>query len=709
MNSNGDIQDRYKEQMVHLIHDIRPQMAMYDIRKAIDYSVEKRKNDLKCKVKNNYTHDEFIIPAEELVNWIEEKQPICTAYGVMFRKHGKREHPLLGLMRSFMEGRDIHKGMMFKALEAHQYDEVAMYNLMQLLDKRDGNSIYGCLGNTSCLLYNLHVAASITMQGRASIATATMFFESFLADNVKFGSLEETVDFIYKVKSEIQNRKFNDDMVLDRNITREEVFAKIIKNCADWRKGRIRWIPTVKDATIIWNIICKLDQQDLNRVFYKNNLYAFIANSSIINGIIYILKALEKPYLAPNEVPEEIQVELDALQDLFREYVFYSHMWIDRIDRCNNMIKDVCVISDTDSTIVSFDAFYHFILDRIMGTKLKICEMEIGDIDKYIKGHKEELHFVPKVELRYDFYNDEVIEKESMIKPFALIPQNNLRFSIINIIAYISGNLCNEYIEYFTKCNHSWSPDRKCLLYLKNEFLFSRSLLTPNKKNYATNREIQEGKQIEQTIDHSLDIKGMPINKSTLNPAIKKELKQILYDEVLTNKNIDSMRIIEKIAILEKKIEQSLKDGERDYYKPATIKAMSSYEDPMKIQGIKGAVLWNRLKAPEEETIDLNARNTVDIVKVDISPYNIDRIRDTYPDTYERFVDLFSDQNLSNVIKGGITALAIPTGITVPKWITEFIDYKTIITDSIVNFPFKSCGIPRMGASNITYSTIMKL
>ena len=52
------------------------------------------------------------------------------------------------------------------------------------------------MGNASSVLYNLYVSASITAQGRAVISTATMFFESFLANNVKFGSLEEVLHFI---------------------------------------------------------------------------------------------------------------------------------------------------------------------------------------------------------------------------------------------------------------------------------------------------------------------------------------------------------------------------------------------------------------------------------------------------------------------------------------------------------------------------------
>lgn len=701
----------YEDEMVRLVHSYLPHMTHDDIRRAVQYSMSKRYKETKCKIDNNYTKTQTTSTLLEMANWINEREPICTAYGVMFKKHNlKKPNPLTELVRSFMEGRDIDKAKMFEYLEAHDYVNAAKYNLMQLLDKRDANSIYGCLGNAACVLYNLYVAASITAQGRSVISTATMFFESFLANNVKFASLEEVLHFIDCVKSERKNRKFNDSVILDFPISVDMCFAKIIRTCGDWRKGRIKWVPDMEDAKIIYRVLKNSSQEDINRIFYKNNLYAFIDNSVIINAIRYILKLLKEPYLSPNRVPEEIQVELDALQDLMREYVYYPHMYIDRIDRCDNMIKDVCVISDTDSTIVSFDAFYHYVLDRVYMDDISILNTELDT-------RTEETYDVPRMERRYDFFTDEVIEKESNIKPFILIPQNNLRFSIINIIAYISGNLCNEYIELYTKHNHSWSPERKCLLYLKNEFLFSRALLTPNKKNYATNQELKEGVILEQDIKHSLDIKGLPINKSTLNDSAKAALQKILYEDILVTDHIDPALIIEKIAILEKDIEKSLRSGEKKYFKPLSIKAYSSYEDPMRIQGIKASLVWNKVRDPQLEAIDLDARNTIGVVKVQIDPSNIDRIRDKYPDVYDRFVELFMDQTFfkpgisedCSPKKKEITTLAIPIDVDTPEWVSEFIDYKTIVNDNIGNFPVESVGIRRLGASNINYSTIMNI
>lgn len=708
------ILERYREEMTRAVKRLHPQVNNTEMRKAIEYSIRKRYKEHRCVLDNNYTKKQVETTLLAMADYIDSKEPICTAYGVLFRKHGEVPNPLIELIESFMNGRDQYKKQMFKYLDQRDYDNAAKYNLFQLLAKRDANSIYGCLGNASSVLYNLYVAASIPAQGRSLISSATLFFEGFLSNNVKFGSLEEILHYIDNVCSEKIDRHYNDNLMLDRNITVDECFFKIMTTCGDWRRGKIKWIPDYDDMGIVYDIIANLDQQDINRLYYKNNIYAFLDNKAPTNALLYILKLLDAPFLDPNDVPDTIKVELDTLQDILKEYVYYKHMYIDRIDRCDNMIKNVCAISDTDSTIVSFDAFYHYVLDKLVasGETFRIAKQPIPAFtmsDKDIKPIKFE-----EKKISFDFFNDEIIEIQQGLRPFEIIPQNNLKFAIINMIAYISGNLCNDYMVEYTKGNHSWQgEDVKCLLYLKNEFLFNRALLTMNKKNYATIRQLQEGVLIEQNQSKSMDIKGMPINKSTLNESAKDELQNILYNYVMIPDKIDQVEIIKQLAVLEKKIKESLERGEKEYYKPAAIKAMDSYDDPMRIQGVKASVIWNKVRNPDLEAIDLSSRNTVGIVKVYITPTNIECIKNSYPYEYEKFKELFNDTRIFGTAKRvdrlEITALAIPVDVDTPTWVSEFIDYKSIINDSLKNFPVESVNIERFDRSSINYSNIMKI
>lgn len=717
------IKERYKDIMKRMTKLVYPDIPNDALERALEWSITDRYKRHEVVLTNNYSNQRIEgMGIDELTEYILSKQPIITPYGVMFKKPGTSPTPLLKMIKSFMDLRGVHKDEMFKYPKGS--DEFDYYNLLQLLDKIDANGTYGILSQPTCLLYNVNVAASITAQGRALIATASMFFESFLSNSVKFSSLNEVIQFIDCTIMERESRKYNDQDILDRNIGREECFSKIVLSIGDFKHGKVKWYPTMDDLDVIWTIINRLDQEDVNRVYYKNNLYSFLDNKSMGNALIYILKSLKSPYLNPNEVPKEIAIELEALTDILREYVMYKHHWIDVVDRCDNMIKNVTLLSDTDSDIVCVETWYQYNLQKVKGIDLPILNQEVDEF-KYVNGDDDyiEKSTTQKV-LDFDFYKDEIIEIEKTINQDKIIPQENLRYSIINIAAYILSNLANEYIEDYTHRNFSYVEGRKCYLYLKNEFLFKVALLTNNKKSYATKQEIQEGKFVPE--NESLDIKGLAIKKSTINDKAREELERILYDEILNTDKIDQVTIIKKLAILEKQIFQSLQSGSKEFYKPVTIKSMSNYEDPMGIQGIKASVIWNMVRGENLPAIDLTARNRIDIVKVNINKESAIKIKELYPETYGNIIAAIESLEISELERSrarakkrgkevasipdiSITALAIPTDVDTPKWALEFIDYKTIINDCLCNFPIESVGISKMDNNNINYTNIVSI
>ena len=111
-----------------------------------------------------------------------------------------------------------------------------------------------------------------------------------------------------------------------------------------------------------------------------------MSNRVMINCIDHILELLDEPFMNPNEPPESIKVELDTLLEILREYVYYPHLYMDTIDRCDNMKKNVAVISDTDSAIVSLDAWYRFNHNNVMGKKVTHYECTDEVLKKLVNG-----------------------------------------------------------------------------------------------------------------------------------------------------------------------------------------------------------------------------------------------------------------------------------------------------------------------------------
>ena len=270
------------------------------------------------------------------------------------------------------------------------------------------------------------------------------------------------------------------------------------------------------------------------------------------------------------------------------------------------------------------------------------------------------------------------------------------------------------------------------------------------KKNYASLIETQEGNRVPE--DEQLDVKGIEaIHKSSKPLSTRKALKKILLEDILKTPVIDQLRFIKDIAIFEKQIMDSVKSGSKEYYKPVTIKSMSAYDDPLRIQGIKASIAWNMIKPSEAEGINLEERNAVNIAKVKINKALVDKIRDDFPDIYQNMIDALNNEvfkeyvnipktkkkfnelvakvrandpeicsmykievekgevKLKKLVGSSINAVALPLEVKLPEWLESFIDYDSIIADNLNGFPYESIGIQRLENNSISYSNIVQL
>lgn len=334
--SDKDIINKYKDVARRMVSLSFPNLSQMEIEEALDYSISRRIHNENCEVYNNYKETTTQLTIVDLCEYIQRREPVITAYGTMFKKYAP--NPLADMIMGFLNDRKKHKKLMFQYPKGSV--EFARYNLFQLLDKQDANSIYGGLGNYSCIFFNLHVAPSITTQSRAAISSAGVQFEMFLCNGSKFESLDEIVTFIDNIVGERPERKYKDEDLLEHIPTVEECFAKLMYTCG------FNYIPKQEDFVIVWNILNELPQEDITRIYYKNNLFEFMENTSMITAVDYILKKLESPFMDPNEPPDEIRTELDEFTDILMEYVYYHHHVIDRIDKYHNMIRNVCIITD---------------------------------------------------------------------------------------------------------------------------------------------------------------------------------------------------------------------------------------------------------------------------------------------------------------------------------------------------------------------------
>lgn len=689
----------YKDTVLRMACINRNDVPFNILNDAIDYSIQKRFKDNQVEIDNNYKKKIVPMTLLDTCDYIENKKPIISASGVLFQRHENSVNLLYKVIDEFVEDRDIAKKTMFKYPKGSE--EFQFWNLQQLLAKRNVNALYGAQGQYSCILYNLHTAESTTTQGRSIISSSILFFEAFLSNNVKFGSLNEIITYIDHVIQEKPERIYDDNIILDDNITVAECFTKIMRTC-----GFNGYVPSRKDMEIVWDILIKISQEDINRLFYKNNLYNFFDNEVLMKSIKFILKELDAPWLNPNKIPEEIKAAMDEVYMMTKEYVYYSHQVIDKLGRAENMERNVSIIIDTDSTIVSFDAWYRYILRKTYDVPMKIKTTEYS-IESFINGSDKMMKIGNiKDNMNINDYSEEKMEKDRLICPVIMIPQDNLRYSIINIIANICGRLILDYMyKYAMNSNTLGVPgsNRECLLIQKNEFLFKRAAVCNGKKHYADIQEIQEGNMVPESA--SMAIMGLELMKSSLAKATQEDLKKILYDDILNSRYINQVNVINKLHEVENKIKNSIKNGERLYLKPAIMKSMSNYDDPMRIQPVKGAVVYNKIKYSYMPAINMDERNAVDILKVNINKKNIGPLYESNIDIYNSLCELLNIPSF----KDGIKAISLPPDVKIPEWLFDYIDFDTIVNDNLTPFPIETIGLSRMDKTAINYTNIISL
>lgn len=686
-----EIINDYSKVAMNLLKRSFPHLSENMLQKGLQYSINKRFKNHDISLNNNYKKVELDTTLADMYDYISKREPIITHHGAMFKKHAQEDNPISKVIQKYLASRKINKKIMLTEC-VRGSEEYEKYNLFQLLDKLDANGTYGILGMCTCPIYNVYVASATTTQGVALVSSAGLQFEMFLSNNVKFGSLNELVSFVNNVLSERDSRKFRDDDLITKNATMDEVFTKLIGTCG------FNYIPDEDDMSIVWSILNTLDQEDLNRLFYKNNLYLFIENDAMQTALLYLISNMNEPFTDPNEAPESICYELDEFCDILMEYVYYGYQIIDKTDKYANMYRNICIITDTDSAIVSLDGWFRYVSNIIENIDIPLKHVEV----ELEEGYKAKETTIDEFIDEYAFLSDEILKVKKDTNPNKVSSNEGLRYSIINIMAYCLSKVIQDYMINFTKNSNSYAEDRDCKIVMKNEFLFKRVIIS-GKRNYATLQELQEGNIVP--LEDQLDVKGMPMDKTVNTDETRSRLKSILYDTILNSDELNQIEVLKALGKFEKEIFLDIQSGSKKYYKPVTIKSVNSYSNPMGIQGIKASVVYNALRDENSLPINLDEQSSVNIIKININKKNVKSIYDNHREHYDKVMELLNQKHFT---KDGITSIAVPSDDLLPAWILEFVDYTKIITSNIGSFPVESIGIFKGRASN-SYTNILKI
>lgn len=440
--------DQWKEKQYQIFSQLYPELSRAEIMEVLEEDIKEKFNDPMCQIHNDY-QDNMLLeqPLTTLYQFCREKKPILGGNGTLFYNQDKVTSPVEALIVDRITARKSYQKIRDTYGETGEHPDPEMYahyDMMQMEAKVRINSIYGSFGAPTFRLYNRYTAAATTGTAQSLISTTGVAFESFLDNSVKFKTFDECIDFLFNIKDE----EYKLDRMSIRIISNRNVIYDRILDC---------FAPDVyepdKYDEIVWTYLHSIDEFELTKIYYKNNIFEFIENQCIKDILIDSYNKIES-FNDPNKVPKEIADNMALLWEYCSEYVFYNHSYTERINRIKNDGRTMVKVIDTDSNMV------------------------------YVQ---------PWV----DYVNANVI-------PYThtSMSQEYINFAAVNTIAYLITCMLKELLsKYCFDCNVLERYHFR--INMKNEFCFTTMLLAPTKKRYVAKIVLKEGKPVVKT-----EIKG---------------------------------------------------------------------------------------------------------------------------------------------------------------------------------------------------------
>jgi hypothetical protein len=600
---------------------------------------EARYRDTDLILHSNVKQVDYEVTTSKLVDLIlfSKSKPIITAYNTLFHNHSKVNNVPGGFLDYLKTSRSAAKKESHKHINDLNKTMFNSFDTLQRILKLIANSYYGAFGQKGFHFYNPLLGPSVTAQGRQLISSAILGFEGFMGDNITYETFDELVTFMrYVVKEE-----FNEEMVVEAPyiITVEMVETRLFS------KAEFEITDTHREYVNI--ILESLNETQLQKMFYKNNLFEFLEVADIKDAITENLVRNDFP--DAGKPPTEIKEILEELHVYIRYFVGYPYPYSKKTTKASKMIRKVVLVCDTDSNFLHVYPWLEYVCNN--------AGIDIANID--------------------------LMQRVSII--------SCMTYFITQFIGEVFNILCG---------NANVPPSEFHRINMKSEFHFKRVILTKNKKSYAGVILSKEGTVYTKP---KYDIKGIQIKKVSTPKVARAFFTKLLEEKMLSAPTIDIAGVYKEYSEFAATIHESVSDGKMDYAKPGVLKIIKSYKMPFQMQPVRASMVWNAIYPneyiPQSSTfkiLDLNT-NIIPPGQIPSGEKDVDgkAIMDPNPEFFEFLENSFSKEisvplidlfnSSAEMLQYGLTHIAIPHSVpTVPDELLHLIDVG-IITNNVLS------------------------
>lgn len=538
------------------------------------------------------------------------------------------------------------------------------YNTLQKTRKVANNALSGAYASKSTILYNPSAHYTLTSITRSVSSIGNALTESFVAGNKLFYSPDIVMNYISAVISNVDLNMVR-HCILKYNLaipSVDEVMGMIeYSSRRYWRSDE--YLAKIREY------LSRLSNEELTSVMYVNDFYHLrkcnelfvrdmldklrtpVSSGSVDNlkdlteaeeGIAILahfiwakeLRGVKIDY--PSMVGSELLMKLAStarhISIVFKEYkllirTFYTTDILPiNIANIVDMLRDVIVLSDTDSTCGSYDEWVRW------------------------------------------FYGKNRVDYEGA--------------ALAAIVMTMNTQLMDHFIKVFARNMNIRDQDMD-ILAMKNEFYWPVFIPTNKGKHYFADVMVQEGNVFKQD---DLEVKGVQLISSNIDQNIANKAKDMMLDIFKLykeGKDISLFKYLTEVAKIERSVIDRIKEGDISIYKLDAVKKPNAYALGEDAPAYFNHLLW---KEVFEEKYGYPGEPIYNTIKV---PTILNSKKDTN-DWIESIVDNDIRERISKFLedkgKDSLSTFRIPLSIVkargIPEELTPIIDYERVVKDN---------------------------
>ena len=550
--------------------------------------------------------------------------PIITGHGTLFRQHGEYNSVIGDLVAFLMGSRKVVKKQMLNLLrEGRSPDdpEVKAADQLQKIWKLLANSFYGAFAEKGFHFYDAAMGPAVTYTGQLIISATLWGFETLLAGNAWIRSEDELWRHIAESAIAAGEADPADEWGAHPTPpTHEDAERVLLKSCAPgWG---------AEDA--VKRAVGMLDQETVNAIAYRGNLYAFLRHERA-QDLLAVALSGEIREADPDKMEEHHPEGKKALEDLWegvRKWVAFHWLPADMPARVAEMEREVVILGDTDSTF---------------------------------------LHLAPWMEFLGGCFDlTEATEEE--------------RLTALNAAVYVL-RLSSDFQMGMLTRNLGVPEEKRKLINFKSEFVISRMVLTSGKKHYVALLQFQEGARI---VGDKVELKGLALKKTNVPRSTGKYFEKAIETCILRPPAVNRVEFARNTVELERRVRESISSGSLEYSTPGVLGRVSEYKDMYSIPAVRGMIAWNFVyeNSPIREGDRINMLRLRVNTDVSVLAAAMEELgKDTEDGRVlallaEKFFGASADEGLA---RNGLNWLAVPKDQReIPAWARPLIDIESI-------------------------------